>query len=538
TTDVDSARRGQLIKNHKVFMAVGHDEYWSNEQRANVEAARDAGVHLAFLTGNEIFWKTRWEKSIDSSHTDWRTVACFKETKPNQDDGLPDWTGTWRDPRYSPPQDGGRPENSLLGNLFLINGRREDSLQVPAAYGKMRLWRHTDLQNMAANTTYTFRPGTLGYEWNTVPDNGSQPAGVARMSRTTVQLNGSYVLKNWGSVYGPGTETHSVTYYRHPSGSLVFGAGTVQWSWGLDDEHAYRTTTPTSDPRMQQATVNFLADMGVQAATLQANLVQAAPSADVLAPVVVLTTAPTTAVVGAPYTLSGTVLDVAGQVGGVEVSTDDGARWHPANWQAGQGTWSYTYTPTRSGQAQLRVRAVDDSLNLSDPVGTPVVVTPRTCPCGMWTTADTPVAPDSADGTPLELGVKWRADGDGRVRGVRFYKGAANTGTHTGTLWSASGQRLATGTFQNETASGWQTLTFATPVAVTANTTYVVSYYSPLGRYSGDAEYFSRGPRYLEPVTGIQSGTDGPNGVYRLGAGFPDRSYQDTNYWVDVVWAP
>ena len=50
-----------------MFLSVGHDEYWSGGQRANVEAARDAGVHLAFFSGNEIFWKTRWENSIDGS---------------------------------------------------------------------------------------------------------------------------------------------------------------------------------------------------------------------------------------------------------------------------------------------------------------------------------------------------------------------------------------------------------------------------------------------------------------------------------------
>ena len=41
----------------------GHDEYWSAGQRANVEAARDAGVDLAFFSGNEVYWKTRWEPS-------------------------------------------------------------------------------------------------------------------------------------------------------------------------------------------------------------------------------------------------------------------------------------------------------------------------------------------------------------------------------------------------------------------------------------------------------------------------------------------
>ena len=70
STGVDSrSRAARCSRNHKVFLSVGHDEYWSGGQRANVEAARDAGVHLAFFSGNEVFWKTRWEPSIDGSST-------------------------------------------------------------------------------------------------------------------------------------------------------------------------------------------------------------------------------------------------------------------------------------------------------------------------------------------------------------------------------------------------------------------------------------------------------------------------------------
>ena len=62
TTGVDSDRRGAQILSHRLFLSVGHDEYWSAGQRASVEAARSAGVHLAFFSGNEVFWKTRWEE--------------------------------------------------------------------------------------------------------------------------------------------------------------------------------------------------------------------------------------------------------------------------------------------------------------------------------------------------------------------------------------------------------------------------------------------------------------------------------------------
>ena len=75
--------------------------------------------------------------------------------------------------------------------------------------------------------------------------------------------------------------------------------------------------------------------------------------------------------------------------------------------------------------------------------------------------------------------MKFRADQAGFITGIRFYKGSGNTGTHTGSLWTSTGTRLATVTFTGETATGWQQANFATPVAVTAGTTYVASYLAP-----------------------------------------------------------
>lgn len=119
---LDTDRRGSLLLNHKTFVSTGHDEYWSGQQRTNVEAARDAGVNLAFFSGNEVYWKTRWEPSIDGTATDGRTLVCYKETWANAKiDPTPAWTGTWRDPRFSPPADGGRPENGLTGTAYTSN---------------------------------------------------------------------------------------------------------------------------------------------------------------------------------------------------------------------------------------------------------------------------------------------------------------------------------------------------------------------------------------------------------------------------------
>lgn len=538
TTDADSARRGNLITNHKVFMTVGHDEYWSNEQRANVQAALNAGVNGAFLTGNDIYWKTQFANSIDGSNTAWRSVTVYKDTLVNQKiDPTNVWMGTWRDPRFSPPSDGGRPENSLLGQIFQVNGYRSDGLQVPAAYGKMRLWRNTSLTSMSAGSTYTFQPGTLGYEWDTVQDNGFQPAGVAKLSSTTVSLNGNYLLENYGDLFLPGTATHNLTEYRNAvSHSLIFAAGTVQWAWGLADDHAFLTNTPTHDVRMQQATVNFLADMSVQPLTLMSGLTATAKTTDATAPSVAITSAPSP-MVGQNYAFGGTVSDAGGQVTGVEASSDGGQTWHAANWSAGGSTWNYSFVPTATGSITVQVRAVDDSANLSAPTSATLTVGPRNCPCGVFADSWAPTTPSGTDGSELELGMQFQSAQAGYITGVRFYKGAGNTGTHTGTLWTTTGAKLASGTFTSETATGWQTMTFARSVPIQANTTYEVSYHDPNGHYPVDSNYFTNSPAVLQPMTGMQGTTASPNGLFSIGpTSFPNNSFQNSNYWVDPVF--
>jgi hypothetical protein len=98
-----------------------------------------------------------------------------------------------------------------------------------------------------------------------------------------------------------------------------------------------------------------------------------------------------------------------------------------------------------------------------------------TCPCNVWGTGAPAGGSTANDPAAVELGVKFKSDVAGTVSGIRFYKSTQNTGTHKGTLWSSTGTKLATANFTNETASGWQTVTFTSPVSVTANTTYVAS---------------------------------------------------------------
>ena len=447
-TGIDSDRHGSELLEHQVFLSLGHDEYWSGAQRANVEAARAAGVSLAFFSGNEVFWKTRWE---DDSH---RTLVSYKETHANEKiDPTSTWTGTWRDPRSFNPE-GGRPENGLTGTIFTVNCCTY-AIEVPAADGKMRFWRNTSAASLGGEAVATLAPSTLGYEWDEDLDNGARPAGMVRMSSTSVNV--PQRIQDHGSTYGPGEATHHLTLYRHASGALVFGAGTVQWSWGLDGNHDRGDSTP--DVRMQQATVNLFADMGAQPDTLQAGLVAAAASLDVTAPGSEITSPGpgSTVEAGAPVTVTGTAVDSGGgRVGGVEVSTDGGSTWHPA---VGRESWSYTFSPSGTGEVTLKSRAVDDSGRLEIPgAGVTVTIEPRTCPCTIWGDSDVPGAADS-DTNAVELGVRFRSDQHGFITGLRFFKHAANAGTHVGHLWTAGGTMLAEATFTGESASGWQEVT-------------------------------------------------------------------------------
>ncbi|HEY1215777.1 MAG TPA: N,N-dimethylformamidase beta subunit family domain-containing protein, partial [Bryobacteraceae bacterium] len=212
-TGVDAERNVALIQNHKVWMSNGHDEYWSGGERASIQAARDAGVHLAFFSGNTIFWKTRWENSIDGSNTPFRTMVCYKETHANaviDPADPPTWTGTWRDPRFSPPADGGKPENALKGSLFRINGPQNFAITVPQADGRTRFWRNTSVATLGAGQVATLAPGSLGAEIDAEEDNGFRPAGLVELSNTAITTSGDYLL-DYGSTYGAGTAIHKIT---------------------------------------------------------------------------------------------------------------------------------------------------------------------------------------------------------------------------------------------------------------------------------------------------------------------------------------
>ena len=304
-----------------------------------------------------------------------------------------------------------------------------------------------------------------------------------RLSSTTLPVS-TYLL-DYGNTTGNGIATHSLTLYRAPSGALVFGAGTVYWSWGLSDNHD-KEVTPT-DPRVQQAMVNLFADMGIQPGTLQSGLITGLPSTDHTAP---------TSVFNAP------------------ASVNAGDSRHDFRHRLGRRRRDRRRRGLDRQRCQLasgnRRRDVDIYLvaagcrHLYDPL-------PRRrrqhqsgnalgrahghrhgpSYVSLFSGSATPAVVNTTDASAVELGVKFQSSVAGTVSGIRFYKSSQDTGVHTGELWSSTGTKLATLTFTNETASGWQTATFSSPVTMTPGATYTASYHTNVGHYSNTDNYFT-----------------------------------------------
>ncbi|MET3898989.1 hypothetical protein ABIB57_002941 [Devosia sp. UYZn731] len=518
---IDTARDAAQLLNSKIFLSVGHDEYWSGDQRDNVEAARDAGVNLSFWSGNEVYWETRWEASIDGSGTPYKTLVSYKERWDNTNSDTAGTTSTWRDPVFG----SGAPENALTGTIFTVDSYRLDAITVPYDMSNLRFWSNTAVADLQPNQVYTLTQNLLGYEWDSDLDNGFRPAGLVPLSSTTVDVQTK--LLDYGNAVGPGTASHALTLYRAPSGALVFGAGTVYWSWGLDSHHD-NEVTPT-DKNVQQSMINLFAEMGVQPATLMQSLAVAAQSTDHVAPTTTIAQLPTGLTAAQAYTITGTAVDAGGGlVAVVEVSTDGGTSWHRAT---GYNSWSYTWTPSISGTYTIKSRAVDDSVNLETPSAGRTVTVAQASASTLFLPGDTPAVPFDNDSNPVTVGVRFTSSQSGSIVGLRYYKGSVNAGDRIGSLWSSTGTLLAKATFTNESAIGWQTVAFDNPISITAGTTYTASYFGTFG-YAVTSDYFSN-PHTNGPLTAT-------NGYFTYAAqnAFPTSVGGGSNYWVDVVFNP
>lgn len=263
STSMDTHRAGKAnatnhILKHKAFLSVGHDEYWSQEMRDAITAARDVGVHLAFFSANTGFWKVRFEPDPLTNEPD-SVMVTYKTTESSIPDPSGIHTGTWRD-----PDGANQPENALLGSMYIgDNDRLYFPLRVDSLHSSDSIYRHTGLQNLPPNSYVDVGEHIFGWEWDAVIDNGLTPPDLKIIAETPVyglllQDAGNYRNANIGQAVA------HTTRYVAPSGAMVFSSGTIQWSWGLG---ARGTAAFNPDPIISQITYNLFADMGVQPGT-------------------------------------------------------------------------------------------------------------------------------------------------------------------------------------------------------------------------------------------------------------------------------
>jgi hypothetical protein len=254
-----------------VYISPGHDEYWSVGMRDRWEALRDTGKHLLFMSGNEVFWRTRFPD--DQGDVMW----CFKDTMAGPGGHAAGaaldpvtWTGTWRDTRAANAATR-EPENLITGTTFRMNGVNYRTLSMSSSDPETDhvFWRGTTVPASGISVARV-----IGFEADEM--NPDQPAGSRSvLASTSISTNGIYADNN-GEDYGGTTSPveWGVVAQRYASGALVVGFGTCQWSWGLGPNELQPDSSNTA---MRQATLNLLVDLGAVPETPMSGLTVPSP---------------------------------------------------------------------------------------------------------------------------------------------------------------------------------------------------------------------------------------------------------------------
>jgi len=250
------------------------------------------------------------------------------------------------------------------------------------------------------------------------------------------------------------------------------------------------------------------------------------------APVLAIQTGSQAATVSSAFSLTlpaGTFTDVDAGDTLTYAATSAPLAWLTFNAQT--RTFSGTPTSENVGTLSVTVSAADlGNLTSSETFDIAVSAVPSTV--SLFSSSDTPALRSNGDTSQVNLGVQFTSSVAGAITGIKYFKSANDLGTHTGSMWSSTGALLATATFTNESSSGWQTVTFSSPVTITAGATYVASFHSN-GHYASTTSYFTTA-RTNGPLTAPAS----VNGLYTYGTSnlLPTSSYSASNYWVDVVF--
>jgi N,N-dimethylformamidase beta subunit-like protein len=234
STNIDTHSDIWLLDRHKGWLSIGHDEYWTWQMRANVEAARDRGVNLAFFSGNVCYWQIRLEPSVVTGEPD-RIIVSYKDDAPmcdpyarGESENCHLMTVRWRDPPVN------RPEESFIGAMY--DGNPVDGDIV---IGRPDHWSMQGTELQVGDRL----PRLLGYEADRIF--GNAPMGTTILAESAYMFEGKPHLAH-------------MTSYSLPNGATVFATGTIQWSWGLDDFNVPYLRKSSLNSKAQQITRNVL----------------------------------------------------------------------------------------------------------------------------------------------------------------------------------------------------------------------------------------------------------------------------------------
>jgi hypothetical protein len=230
TTDVDTHATGSRLLAYRGFLASSHNEYWSKPMYDAVAAARDAGVNLAFFGANAVYWQVRYEPSASGVPN--RTLVCYKDQSidPTTDPSLK--TINWRDL--------GRAEQTLIGVQYTAEMRNDAYYPYVVTNSSNWVYAGTGFRDGDSVS------GLVGYEGDRSFSTYPSPSAVA--GTYTLLSHSPYTNSSGQSDYA------NSSIYQAPSGAWVFGAGTIAWSWGLDNWG----NRGALDARIQQTTANIL----------------------------------------------------------------------------------------------------------------------------------------------------------------------------------------------------------------------------------------------------------------------------------------
>ncbi|MBE9055501.1 N,N-dimethylformamidase beta subunit family domain-containing protein [Sphaerospermopsis sp. LEGE 08334] len=302
-TNLDASINPLQLYSHNIFLSVGHDEYWSLDERNNVQKARDNGINLASFSANTAYWQIRFDPSSSGQAN--RVMTIYKDISgigtaasidPIAQTNPVAATTLFRSPEVN------RPENALLGVGYVSDhGNIYRGYDFVVSNAADPYYANTGLKNGDKLR------GLVGYEWDALLSNGFTPPGLVVLSQSPVQANS--ILPP----LPPGTNPNisNAVRYTAASGAKVFSTGSIQWVWGLDSDwvvsppvesvswfrriknwlrrmknwlrkmkklwifglNSPKVTNPRVDSRAQQIAVNVFADMGAKPQTPSVGIV-------------------------------------------------------------------------------------------------------------------------------------------------------------------------------------------------------------------------------------------------------------------------